>query len=137
MKYTEEIEIEVPIEKVEALFLDPDNYQKWMDGLESFELLIGEKGQVGAKTKFYFKMGKREITMMEMVLENNLPQNYLVSYQAKGVYNEVNTRLEKISEKKTRFATDQEFRFKGFMKLMGWLMPGAFKKAVGQIPPGL
>ena len=27
-----------------------------------------------------------------------------------------------------RYTTEQEFQFKGFMKIMAFLMPGAFKK---------
>jgi hypothetical protein len=52
----------------------------------------------------------------------------VVSYKAGKVYNEVCNRFEEISENKTRVYNDQVFQFKGFMKLMGWFMPGAFKK---------
>ena len=37
MKDTTEIEIELPIEKVVALFDNPDNMRKWMKGLARFE----------------------------------------------------------------------------------------------------
>ena len=45
-----------------------------------------------------------------------------------GVYNIVINRFEKVDKNTTRVINDQEFRFKGFMKIIGLLMPGAFKK---------
>nr|MBA3286280.1 SRPBCC family protein [Nitrosopumilus sp.] len=47
---------------------------------------------------------------------------------AKGVYNIVSNKLVKLSENKTKYITEQEFEFKGFMKIIAFLMPGAFKK---------
>lgn len=128
MKYTTEIEIGKPMDEVVALFRDPDHYKSWMEGLQSFKPLNGNLGEVGAKTQFHFKMGKREIEMLETVLTNDLPREYSVSYEAKGVFNIVTNRFKKLSETRTRYITNQEFRFQGFMKLLGWLMPGAFKK---------
>lgn len=128
MKYSVDIEINLPRENVAELLLNSDNYPKWMEGLETFEVLEGEPGKVGAKSKFHFKTGKREITMIETVLENSLPDKYEVSYEAKGVYNIVGNRFEEIDRDKSRLIADQEFRFKGFMKMLGWFMPGAFKK---------
>lgn len=116
------------MEEVVRFFKNPDHYKEWMEGLQSMKFVSGNHGEVGTKTQFHFKMGKREIEMLETVLTNDLPREYSVSYEAKGVYNIVTNRFEKISETKTRYKTDQEFRFQGFMKLIGWLMPGVFKK---------
>ena len=51
-----------------------------------------------------------------------------MTYTADGVYNIVTNRLVKISDNKTRFINEQEFEFKGYMKVMGFFMPSAFKK---------
>ena len=40
----------------------------------------------------------------------------------------VKNKFIKLSDNKTGNITEQEFKFKGFMKLIGFLMPGAFKK---------
>jgi carbon monoxide dehydrogenase subunit G len=37
MKYTSEIEINSPIDSVIELFDNPDNMEKWMKGLQTFE----------------------------------------------------------------------------------------------------
>lgn len=128
MNYSLDIEIDLPIDKVITLFDSTENMFKWMEGLESFEALSGEPGQEGAKSKLLFKMGKREIEMVETITKKNLPDEFTATYDAKGVFNIVKNSFEKVSEDKTKYITEQEFQFKGFMKLIGFLMPGAFKK---------
>jgi carbon monoxide dehydrogenase subunit G len=128
MKYTIEIEINKPIDRVIEMFDNPDNMKHWMDGLQSFEPLSGTPGQPGAKSRLRFKMGKRELEMIETITERNLPDQFSGTYDAKGVHNVVKNRFVKVSDNTTRYMSEQEFQFKGFMKVLGILMPGAFKK---------
>lgn len=128
MKFTQEIEINKPINEVITLFDNPDNMNKWMEGLQSFEHISGTPGQPGAKSKLKFKMGNRQIEMVETITVRNLPDEFSGTYEAKGVYNTVKNRFVKLSDTKTKFIAENEFQFKGFMKLMGMIMPGAFKK---------
>ncbi|MCY1660222.1 SRPBCC family protein [Chryseobacterium sp. SL1] len=46
MKYTSEIEINSPVDRVIELFDNPNNMDKWMKGLQSFEPISGKPGQV-------------------------------------------------------------------------------------------
>ena len=128
MKYTTEIEIEKPIEKVIELFDNPDNLKKWMEGLQSFEHISGTPGQPGAKSRLFFKMGKREVEMIETITVRNLPDEFSGTYEAKGVYNIAKNKFLKVSETRTKYISENEFQFKGFMKFFAFLMPGAFKK---------
>jgi uncharacterized membrane protein len=128
MKYSVLITIDKPVNEVVALFDNVDNMKKWMNGLESFEPLDGTPGEVGAKSRLRFKMGKREIEMIETITAKNLPEEFTGTYEAKGVFNIVRNSFEPLPGNKTKYTTEQEFQFKGFMKLMGLLMPGAFKK---------
>jgi uncharacterized membrane protein len=128
MKFTAGIEINKPIDTVIALFDNADNMFKWMEGLQSFEHVSGTAGQPGAKSKLLFKMGNRIVEMTETILVRNLPDEFTGSYEAKGVYNIVKNRFQKITDDKTKYITEQEFQFKGFMKCIAFLMPGAFKK---------
>ena len=128
MKYSTEIEINKPIDKVIELFDNPDNMDKWMEGLQSFEPLSGTPGQPGAKSRLKFKMGKREIEMIETITSRNLPDEFNGTYEAKGVFNIVKNRFINLSDTKTKYITENEFQFKGFMKLIAFLMPGSFKK---------
>ncbi len=128
MKYTCEVIINKPVEKVIELFDNPDNMKLWMEGLQHFEHISGTPGEAGAKSRLDFKMGKREITMTETITIHNLPEEFTATYEAKGVYNVVRNSLISISENSTKYTSENYFKFKGIMKLFGLLMPGAFKK---------
>lgn len=128
MKYTSEIEINRPVDKVVELFDNPDNLYKWMEGLQSFEPISGAPGQPGAKSRLKFKMGKREVEMIETITTRNLPEEFSGTYEVNGAFNIVKNRFVKLSDTKTKYVTEHEFQFKGFMKVIAFLMPGAFKK---------
>ncbi len=128
MKYAVEIEINKPVSKVVELFDSVDNMYKWMEGLEKFEPISGKPGEVGAKSKLTFKMKRRTLEMVETVTVKNLPKEFSGTYDAKGVHNIVKNLFHELPGGKTRYVTEQEFQFKGFMKLLGFLMPGMFKK---------
>ena len=128
MKYTTEVEINLPVKKVIELFDNPDNLKLWMEGLQSFEHLSGTPGQPGAKSKLKFKMGNREIEMVETITTKNLPDEFSGTYETKGVFNIVKNKFIPVGENKTKHIAESEFQFRGMMKIMGILMPGAFKK---------
>lgn len=128
MKYTCEIEINKPIQKVIELFDNSDNMYKWMEGLESFEHLNGTPGEVGARSILKFKKGRSEIHLIETITVKNLPEEFTGTYEAKGVFNVVKNKFIPLSENKTKYITEQDFKLTGFMKIIGFLMPGAFKQ---------
>ena len=128
MKYTVEIEIDKPVDEVIKLFDNTENLYKWMHGLQSMEHISGEPGQPGAKSKMQFKMGNRDIEMIETITVRNLPEEFTGTYEAKGVFNIVKNKFEALPENRTRYITEQEFKFSGFMKVIGATMPGSFKK---------
>ena len=129
MKYTIEIDIEKPIDKTIELFDNEDNLKEWMIGLESFEHISGEKGQPGAKSKIVFQNGKRRTEMIETITVRNLPEEFSAKYEANGVLNIQKNSFIKIGENTTRWVSNAEFISSNFMmKLMMFLMPGAFKK---------
>ena len=128
MKYSCSITINKPIEEVIAKFDNVENLKEWMPGLQEFTHLSGEPGQPGAQSKLVFQMGKRRIEMVETVTVRDLPREFSGTYDASGVHNIVQNYFEASGETQTIYKTDQEFQFKGGMKIIGWLFPGAFKK---------
>lgn len=128
MKYNNEVRINAPLEKVVRLFEDENNLPKWQEGFISAEIIEGERGKVGLKSKLRYKMGKREIEMIETITVWDLPQNFTANYEANNVFNTVANHFEAIDENTTRYYTENEFTFKGVMKIFAFLMPGAFKK---------
>lgn len=128
MKYSQQIEINLPRKKVIELFDNPENMKHWQPGLISFKLIKGDAGRPGAKMQLQYKMGRREIDMTETITVRNLPEQFSAIYEAKGVWNEVKNTFESSPEGTTIWKTENVFKFKGFMKLMAAVMPGAFKK---------
>lgn len=128
MKYTTAIEISLPLEKVIEKFDDPSNMKHWQPGLQSFEHVSGDPGQQGAVSRLRYKMGKRDVEMTETITLRDLPHRFEGTYEANGVLNIMRNRFEPIGDSGTKWTSENEFRFKGVMKLMGFLMPGAFKK---------
>jgi hypothetical protein len=128
MRYTTEIEINKPIDQVISLFDNPDNMTKWMEGLQHFEHLSGTPGQPGAISQLKFKMGKREFVMKETITSRHLPDDFSGKYETREVVNVVKNRFIKLSDTKTKYVTENELQFHGFFKILGFLMPGAFRK---------
>jgi len=128
MKYLTEVTINLPREKVVELFDNPENMSKWQPGFVSMEPISGDQGQAGAKSKLVYKMGKRTIEMVETILKRDLPDEFSATYEAKGVWNQVNNYFIPIDENKTNWKLESTFECTGFMKLMTTFMPGMFKK---------
>lgn len=132
VNYTCEVTIAQTVARVIELFDNPDNMRHWQPGFVSFEPVSRIQGQVGAKARLKYKMGRREVEMIETITERRLPERFAGAYEADGVYNVVANRFEAVSPTSTRWVLETEFRFSGFMKIIGWLMPGAFKKETRQ-----
>ena len=128
MKYTTTINIRQARDKVIALFDSVDNMYKWQPGLISFDHLSGDPGREGAKSRLTYKMGKREVEMIETITRRNFPDEFSGTYETSVVWNKQVNYFEVIDENSTRWISVSEFRCSGFMKIMCWLMPGAFKK---------
>ena len=128
MKYTVEIEIELPRGKVIELFDNPANMPKWQEGLQSFEPISGQPGQVGAQSKLKFRMGKGEIEMIETITHRELPERFAGTYETKGVFNTVDNHFEIVHENLTRWISHNEFKFTGLMRIIAFFFKKAFVK---------
>jgi len=127
MRYTEEIVINAPREKVVELFTDPARFAEWQAGLECYELVSGEQAQTGARAELTTRAGNRVTGMTETVERNALPDEFDVIYETHGVWNRNANRFVAESAETTRWVSDNEFRFTGLRKALG-LMEGSFKK---------
>lgn len=132
MKYTSELTIDLAREKVIELFDSSENLVKWQKGLLVFKNISGEPGTVGAKSELYYKMGNREITMIETITHRNLPEEFHGTYDAGSVFNIQRNFFKEIDANHTRWITESEFKFKGIGKLFFPLMKSSFKKQTKQ-----
>jgi len=128
MKYTVELEIEKPIDELVRLYDNPDNLYSWMEGLKSIDPIAGDPGQPGAQSRMVFESGKRTIEMTETIKERNLPEVFGATYETNGVLNIQNNHFVSLGPDKTKYISENEFRFTGLMKFLSPLMKEAFKK---------
>jgi len=129
MKYTTEIIIDLPRDEVIKTLDNADNMQHWQKGLINYTFLQGTPGKEGATMELEYQMGKRNVVLVETILKNNFPEEFHATYDAKGVHNVQRNYFHEVNANKTKWVSESEFEFAGFgMKLMGFLMPGAFKK---------
>lgn len=128
MKYSQEIIIEKPRKEVVQKFSDPDNLKHWQRGFIFMKPINGQLGEDGSQNLLKFEMSKQEIEMTETILKNNLPNSYEANYVAKGVYNHQLHNFTELDDNTTKWNAENEFQFSGFMKVIGFTMPGAFKK---------
>ncbi|MEX0314322.1 MAG: SRPBCC family protein [Allomuricauda sp.] len=128
MKYTTEIVINLPRKKFLKKLDNVENMKHWQRGLVKYELLSPNPAQEGAQMSLTYKMGKREFDMIETLIKRNLPDEMHTTYDTKGVHN-IQKNYFKEENEKTRWISESEFQFSGIgMKIMAFLMPGAFKK---------
>jgi len=133
MEYSCSVEIDLPRDRVVALFDDPDNLVNWQKGFVSLTHVSGVAGRTGAKSELVYKMGKRDIVMVETITERNLPDTFSASYEAKGVWNSVENRFSETEAGHTIWHMDTLFKCTGFMRIMATLMPGMFRKQSNQM----
>ena len=119
MKYTREVVIDLPRDRVIELFDDADNLPKWQDGLQRFEHVSGEPGQPGAKSRLVYDHRGRRWELFETITERNLPDEFTAIYETEGVWNLMKNRFEEEGPNRTRWIAESDFRSSGLtMRLM-------------------
>ncbi len=73
--------------------------------------------------KLEYKMGKRELTMVETITVRDFPERFAGTYETKGVWNLVDNHFKDNGDGTTTWIGNCEFKFSGFMKVMSWFMP--------------
>ena len=139
MKYTASIEIAVPRERVAQLLAEPEHMSKWLRGLVLHEPLSGAHGQVGTKSRVVLQMGQQKfectetITRREPLDLHGIPKESIVHFDREivgnGMWSAARERLMEASSETTLWVSENEYRFSSLlMRLVGLLMPGAFRK---------
>ena len=126
MKYTSEILINLPLSKVIELFDSTDNLSQWQPGLKSYTHLEGKPGEVGARSELVYEGRKGDLVMTETIRTKQLPEQFHMSYKARGVYNEVENWFTEKEPGLTLWRSENYFRFGGVMMLMVPFMKQAF-----------
>ncbi len=128
MKYTVEIDIDLPRDQVVQLFDDPENLHKWQPELVQFSGISGVPGEVGAKSKLRYRVGRSECELIETITKRELPNEFSGTYETKGIWNSVQNFFSEAGSNRTHWRMMAEFRGTTlFMKLMCLFAPWMFK----------
>ena len=139
MKYTVSIEIAKPLEEVAQLLADPAHLSKWLRGMVLHEPISGVHGQVGTKSRVVMEMGQQKFEATETITRREpadlerIPKGSVVHFEreivTEGMWNAARERLTEADPNTTLWESENEYRFSGLlMRLMGFLMPGTFRK---------
>ena len=139
MTYTVSIEIAMPREEVAQLLADPAHLPKWLRGLVAHEPLTGAHGQVGTRSRVVLRMGQQTMEATETITRREpadlrgIPKGSVVHFDreivGEGMWSAVRDRLTEAGPEMTLWVSESEYRFsKLLMRLVGLLMPGAFRK---------
>ncbi len=129
MKYTSEITVKIPLEEFIKKLDNHDNMKHWQRGLTSYEHLSGSPGKVGAKMQLNYKFGKRNMSLIETIVDIKLPHKMFLNYDAPGMHNIQQNTFEETKEGYTKWTSKSEFIATNFkMRMLTLLMPNTFKK---------
>ena len=126
MKYSTEIIIHLPLDKVIGYFDSVENLYKWQEGLLSFKHLEGEPGQEGSSSELVYEGRRGDLRMKETITKRGFPDEFHATYRARGVTNEMYNYFSVTTDGHTRWRTRSVFRFRGLMALMAPFMKQAF-----------
>ena len=118
MKYKVEVIIDRPREEMLVLFQDVTFMKKWQPGFQSLEVLEGEPGEVGSKSRLTYLSKGKPSEIIETIVEKDLPDRFDFLYEAKGVKNWAKNRFVDQGDR-VLWIAEHEFRFSGVMKAMG------------------
>jgi hypothetical protein len=139
MKYTVSIEIAMPRDEVAQLLADPAHLPKWLRGMVLHEPLSGAHGHVGTRSRIVMQMGQQKFEGTETITRRepedlrDIPTGSVVHFEREivgpGMWSVVRDRLTAAGPDTTLWVNENEYRFSGLMmRLVGLLMPGAFRK---------
>ena len=128
MKYTCTVVVDLPIDRVVALWEDESNFQEWQDGFVDIEHLSGTPNTKGAKSRIVFQ-DKRRIELIETIISTDLPVEKIALYEHIHMTNTQTTRFEEVNPYKTIYISKVEYlKFNGIMiNIMTKLFPHMFK----------
>jgi uncharacterized protein YndB with AHSA1/START domain len=122
MKHKTEILIDADRATVWRIFDDPDNMPKWQPTLRSFKHKSGTPGQPDAVSELVYDENGREVVMTETITARREPSFLGGTYDSKWASIVIVNHFEETDTGQTRWVSNANCRFKGFMKIMALFM---------------
>jgi hypothetical protein len=128
MKSIVELDINLPQEKLAALFTDPTKSTAWMDDIQRYEPVRGQPGTPGSQYRLVPKKGS--MVFLATVVSRDLPNESRLRLEASNVVVSITARFDAESRDRTRLVSEEVFEFKGLLsKIFGLLATPVIKRA--------
>ena len=130
MKFNGSLIIHKPQAFVAKCFADPNGLKEYQDGFIRKELISGQEGQEGARSRMYYKYGSREMELTETITRSELPDAFEAFYHHKHMDNTMHCKFVPVDDETTRYEYAFEYtRINWFIpRLMAILFPGMYRK---------
>ncbi|NNE28555.1 MAG: hypothetical protein HKN16_02895 [Saprospiraceae bacterium] len=116
VSYGTEITVEKPIQEAWEVVQDPDNFQYWLEGFKSMELIEGESEKVGAKHRVIVNPGdgQEDFEMIETLTSIKEFDHVEMEFESEMMdfYQKINFSE---ADGKTTISTDSRVEGKGIM----------------------
>jgi hypothetical protein len=116
LKSVVELDIKAQQALVADLFMNPSNNPRWMPGVAGIEPISGEPGEPGSVYRMVPRHNQR--VFVATVLASHPPDETRLSLVAPDTSVSIRVRLHKLAWNRTRFISEETFRFNG---LKGWV----------------
>ena len=127
MKVVCSIEIDKPAAGLADLMTDFTKSPSWMADLSSCKMISGQPGGVGSKAAMTFTNGKRVMTFTATLVAKDVPRMVRSELESSMLHIEAIATFQALNQGKTLLKFEQNFTFKGFAKLAGYIMKSQIK----------
>jgi hypothetical protein len=103
---------------------------KWQDGFKSITHLSGEPEAVGSKYRFLYSNKGKEFELIETILVNDLPKEFVGQYEHIHMTNTMKNTFQEVRPGVTLWNAEIEYTIlKGFViKMIAKIFPSMFRK---------
>jgi len=105
-RYECAVDINLPLEKVVALFNDPANFQYWQDGFVSYQTINGQPRTTGAISIITFLNKKEPLVLTETIQSMKLPVQMTALYEHEHGSNTMTNTFMELPGNKTRYIAE-------------------------------
>jgi lipopolysaccharide export LptBFGC system permease protein LptF len=87
ISYSSEIVVDKSVKEAWAVMNDESKISQWLKGINNIEPISGEKGTVGAVTRYTFSENGQESTVLETVTSIKPNEHIAMDFEMEGVMN--------------------------------------------------
>ncbi|MFD5829871.1 SRPBCC family protein [Lentzea sp. NPDC060358] len=125
MRFTKQVVLDQPIERVRALTSDPDHPRHWQPDLVGITRRTGTPGAPGATATLKYRTFTFEETVLSATADERVSRNEMT-----GMVHTITNRFSAIDDRHTLLVCDNEFELSGLLRLAGRVLEKTLREQV-------